>query len=186
MLARRSEMTAHEPSTILAYWLGPAKPAHNFFASTLGELATRFDAPIFEPHVTVYAARSGNENPAEVLSKALAGCKAFQLSVRGIRWSEEFTKSVFVRFEPNAALSWLSHALRQASVLHDEYQLDPHLSLIYKDMGRESKTDVVNSIRLPFNEVLFDCAKAVVCPTPIRSREDVEAWRVVATQSLAQ
>ena len=82
------------------------------------------------------------------------------------------------------ALLRLNRALQQASALHDEYKLSPHLSLIYKKMTPEARIEVATSIRVPFTEVLFDSAKAIVCPTPIRSHTDVEAWRVVATQSL--
>ncbi len=64
-------MRAPEPKTIVAYWLTPAEPARSFFASTIAELAARFDAPSFEPHVTIYAGEKGDDNPAEVLSHAL-------------------------------------------------------------------------------------------------------------------
>jgi hypothetical protein len=179
-------MTAREPNTILAYWLVPAEPARDFFASTIAELASRFDAPLFEPHVTVYASMKGEENPEEVLSGALAGCEPFRLSVRDIQCSDEFTKTVFVQFEPSPPLLRLSRALQQASALHDEYQLNPHLSLIYKKMTQDARIDVATSVRVTFTEVLFDSAKAIVCPTPIKSREDVEAWRVVAAQTLTE
>jgi 2'-5' RNA ligase superfamily protein len=85
--------------------------------------------------VTIYAARKGEDIPAEVLSRALTDCNPFQLSVRNIQYADEFTKTVFVQFEPTSPLSRLSHALQQASAWHDEYQLNPHLSLIYKKDG---------------------------------------------------
>src|SRR5437660_6136883 len=176
MYTRQSGMTVREPNVILAYWLVPAEPVRQFFASTIAELAFRLDAPRFEPHVTVYVSRTGDENPEEVLRGALAGCEAFRLSVRDVRCSDEFTKTVFVQFEPSATLARLSRVLQQASALHDEYELNPHLSLIYKEMTREARIEIATSVRVPFTEVLFDSAKVIVCPTPIRSRADVEAW----------
>jgi 2'-5' RNA ligase len=186
MLNRQLEMTARELKTTPAYWLIPTEPAHKFFSSTIADLAARYGAPVFEPHVTVYASRKGEENPEETLSSALARCEPFRLSVRDIQCSDEFTKTVFVRFEANAQLSRLSRALQRASTSRDEYQLDPHLSLIYKEMTPEMRVKVAASIQLPFTEILFNSAKAIVCPTVIRSRKDVEAWRVVATQRLAK
>ena len=85
----------------MAYWLLPAEQERTFFASMMAELASRFDAPLFEPHLTVYASRKGDENPEKVLSGALAGCEPFRLSVRDIQCSDEFTKTVFVQFEPS-------------------------------------------------------------------------------------
>lgn len=179
-------MTAHRQKAIVAYWLMPAEPPRRFFASTIAELAARFDAPLFEPHVTIYAAGKGEDIPAEVLSRALTDCNPFRLSVRNIQYSDEFTKTVFVQFEPSPPLSRLSRALQQASALHDEYQLNPHLSLIYKKMTRSAKIEVSASISLPFTEMLFDSAKAVICPARIKSRQDVEAWRVAAVQRLTE
>lgn len=185
-LSENRRVKAPELSAIHAYWLLPGEPTRSFFAATVAELAARFDAPVFEPHVTIYASRKGSEDSAEVLSSVLTDCKLFRLSIRDIQCSDEFTKTVFVQFEPSAVLSRLSNALRQASTSHHEYQFNPHLSLIYKKMTRDEKLAVTNSIRLPFTEVWFDSAKAVVCPAHIRSREDVEAWRVVATQRLTK
>src|ERR1700731_2516080 len=134
MFVRQSEMIALEPNMSLAYWLEPAQAARDFFAAAIAELAARFDAPLFEPHVTVYAGRKGDENPEEMLRGALANCEPFRLSVRDIQCSDEFTKTVFVQFEPSPELLRLNRALQQGSTLHDEYQLNPHLSLIYKEM----------------------------------------------------
>ena len=152
----------------------------------IAKLASRFGAPRFEPHLTIYATRKGNEDPHDVLRGALAGCQPFRLLIRDIQCSDEFTKTVFVQFEPSPRLSRLSRALQQASALQDEYELNPHLSLIYKKMTREARMEVASSVRVPFTEVLFDSAKAIVCPTSIKSRADVESWMVVATQSLTK
>ena len=179
-------MTACGPKAIVAYWLIPAETARSFFISTIGELAVRFDAPLFEPHVTIYVTRKGGDMPAEVLSHALAGCHPFRLSVHNLQYSDKFTKTVFVQFEPSSPLAQLSRALQQASALHDAYHLNPHLSLIYKKMARTAKIGVGASVRLPFTEVLFDLVKAVICPAHIESRRDVESWRVAAVQRLTE
>jgi len=170
----------------LAYWLTPAEPARSFFAAKIAELATRFDAPVFEPHVTVYAAGMENDIPAQVLSRALANCDSFRLSIRNIQYSDKFTKTLFVQFEPSPSLSALSHAFQQASDLHDEYELNPHLSLIYKTMTRSAKIEAAASVSLPFTRVLLDSAKAVICPARIESRRDVEAWRVAAVERVTE
>lgn len=179
-------MTARGPKAIVAYWLIPAEPARSFFASTIAELCARFDAPVFEPHVTIYAAAKGDEIPAKVLSHALTDRHPFRLAVRNIQYSDEFTKTVFVQFEPSPPLSRLSRVLQEASGGPDAYQLNPHLSLIYKKMNRSARIELAASIRLPFTEVLFDSAKAVICPARIETCRDVEAWRVAAVQRLPE
>ncbi|MDP9005135.1 MAG: 2'-5' RNA ligase family protein [Verrucomicrobiota bacterium] len=178
-------MPATPEKSSLAHWLIPAEPVRSLFVSTIARLSSRFDSPVFEPHLTIYAASSSTESSKEALKAALSGWAPFRLTVREIGCSEAFTKTVFVQFEQSAALAEMSRELREASGANDEYELDPHLSLIYKRMTKEERAELAASIRLPFTEVLFDTVKAVVCPTtPIRSREDVENWRVVASQRL--
>ena len=171
---------------ILTYWLAPAEPARSHFVSLICDLAARFDAPIFEPHITIYVTAAERENPGELLKRALAACRPYRLSISGIDFSDKFSKTLFVRFESNEELTALSANFRSASISQREYDLNPHLSLIYKKMPRETKEEIAGSLSLPFQEVFFDSAKAVISPARIKSREDVEAWRVVATQLLSE
>ncbi|HMG03902.1 MAG TPA: 2'-5' RNA ligase family protein [Chthoniobacterales bacterium] len=176
-------MRIDRPDAFLAYWLMPAEPTKGLLASMIANLAARFDAPLFEPHVTVYATKEAN---FEALSDAVAVYEPFLLTVRDIQCSDEFTKTLFARFGPSKALSLLSDELKQASGSHDEYQLNPHLSLIYKEMTPGARAELAASIQLPFTEVTFDCAKAVLCPRAVTSGKDVEDWRVVATQRMTK
>lgn len=169
---------------ILTCWLIPAEPARGYFASLIGDLATQFDAPAFEPHLTVYVTTAGNDNAADLLERVVAGCRAYSLLAAGVDYAEEFTKTVFVRFKPNEPVTRLSANFREASTIKNDYQINPHVSLIYKTMPGETKAAIANSLSLPFHEVRFDEAKAVISPAEIKSRKDVEAWRVVATQQL--
>jgi len=171
---------------ILTYWLIPAEPARSHFASVISDLAARFDAPIFEPHMTVYATTMGNEDGAALLEQVVADCRTYSLSISGIGYSDEFTKTAFVQFHPSGALSRLSANFREASSIKDEYQLNPHLSLIYKTMPPSRKAEIASSVSLPFEEVLFDSAWAVISPADIKSREDVQAWRIAGTLKLAE
>jgi 2'-5' RNA ligase len=169
---------------IITYWLIPAEPTRSHFASVISDLAARFDAPIFEPHMTVYAATMASENEAASLARVVADSPTYSLRIGGVAHSDEFTKTVFVQFHPSEALSRLSANFREASSIKDEYQFNPHLSLIYKKMPPARKAEIATKVSLPFEEVLFDSAQAVVIPADIKSRGDVEAWRVVATQKL--
>jgi 2'-5' RNA ligase len=173
-------MTVASHDEILTYWLIPNEPARTYFAALIRELATRFEAPAFEPHVTVYSTTVGNEDPADVLKRVVTKCAPYRLVVSGIDYSEEFTKTLFVQFHRNEALAKLNADLRSASASSDDYELNPHLSLIYKKMRRETKEEIAHSLTLPFSEVVFDSAKALIVPAKIESRADVEAWRVVA------
>ena len=179
-------MSARERKTILAYWLIPAEPAWSYFRSLIKDLATRFDAPEFEPHLTTYVTQAGNDDPTTVLEEAFANFQSLRLSSTGIDYSDEFTKTLFVQFRADETLTRLSGKLRSASVAPCEYQLNPHLSLIYQKMPPEMKMQIANSLCLPFSEVEFDSVKAIVSPAKIETSDDVNSWRAVATQRLTK
>ena len=169
---------------ILGYWLCLAEPARRIFAELIRDLAGQFDAPVFEPHVTIYVTSAKQENPGAVLEQVLKGREPLRLNVAGLDYSAKFTKTLFVQFAPDPELARLSEHLRRASASGNDFELNPHLSLIYKEMNEETKRRLSGSITLPFSEVTFDTVKVIISPTEIKAREDIEAWRVVAQQNL--
>jgi 2'-5' RNA ligase len=171
---------------IVAYWLCPAEPARRYLAALIGELAARFNAVAFEPHVTIYATSAEREQPGPALAKVLPELEQYRLAVLGLDYSDQFTKTLFVQFAPHPELARCSEDLRRASVSKDDYELNPHLSLLYKIMNPEAKRELADSIALPFSEIIFDTVKAVISPARIESGRDVESWRVVAEESLKQ
>ena len=169
---------------IITYWLCPAEPAHSQLSAIIGDLAARFNAPVFEPHVTLYVTSADGVGAATVVEKVVKTRAPYRLTVRGIDYSDEFTKTLFVQFAPDRDVAGLSDELRRASASASDYKLNPHLSLIYRELDRDTKRGLATSLRLPFTEVVFSSVKAVLSPGTIRSREDVEAWRVVAERRL--
>ena len=175
-----------EEKTIVAYWLLPAEPARRELARIIRDLAQRFSAPTFEPHVTVYVTSAVRENPDTLLGRVLPEQPPFRLQVRGIDFSDEFTKTLFIQFAPDPELSRFGAELRRASASPSDYQLNPHLSLIYKAMVHETQRDLTTTVTLPFSEIEFDAVKAIASPAEVKTRADVEAWRVVAEGRLRE
>jgi 2'-5' RNA ligase len=169
----------------IAYWLIPAEPAHSFLERTIANLARRYNAPVFEPHITIHVGSDGVE-AEEVIAKAVTGCRLAQAKVLKVCESGEFIKTLFVQFAPDRKLQQLNETIRDAAQDSSDYQLNPHLSLLYKKMSILARRQLAHSIKLAFSDVSFESIKAVRCVSPTRSRADVEAWRVVAAKSLGE
>ena len=169
---------------MIAYWLMPAVPMCDFFVTLIAELAQRFDAPLFEPHLTIYVESVSRGNARRVLDEVAADFGQIRMSVAGMRFSEEFFKTVFVQFFASAALTRLSEAIQSYSVHAVGYHLDPHLSLIYKTMSADEKNKLAASLRLPFDEVVFDSVAAINVPNEAKSPAGVESWERVAERRL--
>jgi len=170
--------------TIIAHWLIPAEPARRFFQDLINDLARRYDAPVFGPHVTIYVGADSTDAVNATLSKAARDCEPIALQALEVSHSDEFIKTLFVEFGLNSKLRQLNQAIRGAAQNPSGYDLKPHLSLIYKRMSVQTRRHLARSIEVPFPEVTFDSLKAVRCVSPTRNRADVEAWRVMSEKPL--
>jgi 2'-5' RNA ligase len=163
---------------LIAYWLIPSEPAHSYFQSLINQLARRYDAAVFEPHVTVHVGVNCADAVDEVLSNAAQGCERIVLRTLEVNHSSEFIKTLFVQFALITQLQQLNQSIRAEAQDSSDYQLNPHMSLLYHGMSIQERRALARSIDIPFSEVTFDSLKAVRCISPTRSRADVEAWRV--------
>ena len=162
----------------------PADPERELFCEIIRILYKQFDAPNFDPHLTVLVAKEDRQPPADVLKQIKA--LPIRLTVRGISFADEFTKTLFVRMDSSKPLEELVVDLGRATKSPVKAVDHPHVSLLYKKLAPSVKKELASTIQLPFHEVTFDSIKAVSCRLPVRSSTDVEAWRVVATKSLRE
>jgi 2'-5' RNA ligase len=169
---------------VIAYWLIPAEPAHSFFQEAINDLARRYDAPFFEPHVTIHVGANHIDAAEHALSKAARECQSITVKALGIGHSDEFIKTLFVQFALNAKLPQLNAIVRSAAEDSSDYKLDPHLSLLYKRISPVVRSELADSINVPFSEVTFNALQAVRCISPTQNRADVEAWRAITRRSL--
>jgi len=169
---------------VIAYWLIPAQPAHEFFYSLIANLASRYGAPVFEPHVTIHVGGTDVDAAESAVSTAARECERITVKALAIGHSEQFIKTVFVKFAASTKLQQLNAIIRTAAEDSNEYELNPHLSLLYKRIATAARRELADSIRLPLSAVVFSGLKAVRCVSPTRTRADVEAWRVIASAAL--
>ena len=171
--------------TVIAYWLIPAEPVHRFLQDLINDLARRYDTPVFEPHVTIHVGADRADAAKNALRDAARECKLIGLTPLGIDQSDEFIKTLFVQFAMSVELRKIGDIIREAANDSSQYELKPHLSLLYKNLAAAPRRELAASINVPFSEVTFDAIRAVRCVSPPKSRADVEAWHVVAIASLS-
>ena len=161
----------------IAYWLLPERAAREVFSREIRELARQFGAPLFEPHATIFIAPEDSRAPLEVLREL--GKVNIELTIHSIRFSEQFTKTLFVQFETNRALKKLGDAIWKAGG-GERYLIDPHLSLLYAKLPAETKQRLADKIWLPFREVRFTSICAMRCARSTTTATEVERWKLLA------
>lgn len=171
--------------TKVSFWLIPSQKDRAFFQEIIDTLAQEYDAPIFTPHVTIYSGEYAvDESPVELIEKATHKVQSFSLRVDKLLYTDEFTKALFVQFHQNAILSKISETIHTSSRTPSDFALNPHLSLIYKQMSEETKKKLTTSLSLPKSEVFFDEVRAISASQRVQGREDVESWKVICTSKL--
>jgi 2'-5' RNA ligase len=169
----------------LSYWLLPSTADRAFFQNIINTLARTYEAPPFEPHVTIYSgASSPQDNPEALLQQATNSIQRIHLCVDTLLYTDVFTKTLFVQFHPSPILTAISETLRNAVSEPSDYVLNPHLSLIYKQMSNSTKQHLVSSLHLPQSQIIFDEVSAVVSSGRTQTPRDIENWNMIYRRKL--
>lgn len=172
-------------NTKTSFWLIPSEEDRSFFQEIVDTLAGEYNASVFTPHVTIYSGEyTPEESPAELLEQATLGVPGFSLKVEQLLYTDEFTKTLFVQFYPNSLLSQISETLRSRSKKPSEYELNPHLSLIYQYLSEEIKKELITKLSLSKSEVFFDEVRAVSTRNQEKGWEAVESWEAICIRKL--
>ena len=135
--------------------------------------------------MTIHVGADRADAAKNAFGDATRECELIGLTPLGIDQSDEFIKTLFVRFAMSAELRKINDMIREAANDSSQYELNPHLSLLYKNLAAPTRRELAASIKVPFSEMTFDAIKALRCVSPTESGADVEAWHVVAAGSLS-
>lgn len=168
---------------MIAFWLLPAEPKHRELSQLIAALARKHDAPTFQPHATVHVSDVSPDAVPKIVAELAAEIAPVTFPVRGTEHSEKFTKTLFVQLEKTAAAQQLVDAISRR--VGKEYELNPHVSLLYKHLGEDERAAEAARIALPFTAITFEDLSAIEFREPITNHADVETWRTIASAKLA-
>lgn len=179
-------MSPRDKNTKVAFWLVPAREEVGFLAQLIQALATRYEALVFEPHVTIFSTDAALlDSPEAVLKTAVEEVYAFPLTVAGCGYTSELTKTFFIQFRPSGRLTMIHERLRAESSGRSDYRLDPHLSLLYQHLSEEEKRRIVETLHIAKTEILFDEVAAIAHGGAMREGTDIAGWRECGRIKLA-
>lgn len=162
----------------IAFWLVPTHDTRRWFEEKIRDLSERFQAPLFEPHLTVHAGPAEKvAAPSSVLAEAAFDFDAIVLRPGRIGHSEKFTKTLYLEFHNSQQLVFLAEKLRER--VPSDYVLQPHISLLYHKLPEAEREALANSFDGLLHDVRFEVMQAVFCPRPAESAEDVHSWQIV-------
>ena len=179
----------------VSFWLLPGAASMQVFAQGIDDLARRYDAPRFMPHVTVHVDRVvPHADLAGILEEAAACVGPFAMQAGPTDHSPLRFKSLFVTLSGGdivglaAALAasvarWRPEPARSGEPAAP-YRLEPHLSLLYQELPAAERAMLAARYGHEGESVYFDRIAALTPGPGARDFARVEEWVVSPSRLL--
>jgi len=172
---------------LLSILLVPTKDGENYLSKIIRDLGTRYQAPVFVPHLTLFG---GIVMEPEVL-KTIVGSvfeniRPFKVKKTKINQSELFFKTVFIEFELSEELQNLFMEVSKRTDNRNLSTFKPHISLLYKTMPEEEKLNIIETLNIKDE---FEIGKVVInAPANPEDKDflNVSGWRSLYEKPLKQ
>ena len=172
-------MNPDSPTLPVAFWLVPAPPHHHDLAAIIEHLARELNAPRFEPHVTLYAgARGADDDVAALLTRAAQQVEAMDLRVTAVGTLPELFKALYLEVEPDPRTERLCRLFRAGLQPALDYALNPHLSLLYKNLPGTTRAALTRRFDFVRHRITFGQLAAVRPGGGGSDWLDIEKWDV--------
>lgn len=143
-------------------WIIPPEPIYSKLKSIIDDLASKHDAPKFEPHLTLVSMISMDLLDLEKTVSTIAKeTKPFEISLGPVSCSTTYFQNVFVRADSSAELLSLKMQFQEELNLPQEMYM-PHLSLFYANNSMEERVKISKSFEAP--EGTFIAESLVINP----------------------
>lgn len=127
-------------------WLIPTGQAYQKFSNLIKKLAEEYNAPVFQPHVTLLGEILVPEPEAIKRTKQLvSGQKPFTINMEEISYEDFYFRTLFVRAEKTEALLALHNRSKEIFKMEIPPYM-PHLSLLYGTFPKETKEKIIKRI----------------------------------------
>jgi hypothetical protein len=170
----------------VAFWLMPEPEMCCRLQPVIDDLAGRFAAPPFTPHVTLYTCqRSLDQSELIQLIRVAQATRPLSLAAVGLATGERLAQTLFLRLQTEAAISTLHHALHAGVAQPSSYLLDPHLSLLYQKLSTATRTTLIEELKLPVTNLHCDTLQAVAIPERLDDMAAFVGWKTLISVRLA-
>jgi 2'-5' RNA ligase len=120
-------------------WLTPTGQAYDILMKTIADLCKAYDAPVFEPHVTLLGSLPGTEEDISARCLELGGLlPSFTIHLSEPAYGDQFFQCVFLKTQETSALM-NAHELARRLFVKNPSPYMPHLSLLYGHYSIELK-----------------------------------------------
>ena len=128
----------------------PSGEAYDRLARVIIELGHKYQAPVFEPHVTLLAGIPGPEELVVGQCQRLAAMvESYSIQLTKLDQLDEFYRCVFVRVLETGPVMETNLKARDLFGLELGLPYMPHLSLLYGKFPEATKRQIIHSLEEP-------------------------------------
>jgi 2'-5' RNA ligase len=128
-------------------WLMPTGEAYDKLLGLIKRLANEYNAPLFEPHVTLLGeAMQLEEDVLKRIEQLVLGQKPFPITLNTVDYQDFYFRTLFVRAERTDPLQTLHDRAKEVFEMQDIPDYMPHLSLMYGNFPQSVKEQIIKAI----------------------------------------
>lgn len=155
-------------------WLVPTGEVFRKFSNIINKLAKDYDAPVFDPHVTLLGEIMQPEDECIVKTKQLVkNQKPFIVNLEAIGYQDYYWRTLFVYAKKTPNLQNLHERAKKIFDMEVPPYM-PHLSLLYGMFPVETKREIIKEIGRQ-QKASWEVNKV----TLVRGGE-IKDWKIVA------
>lgn len=163
---------------MISIWLCPDNDDELYIQNIINDLSDIHNCVRFYPHCTLLSGIKENNNDLEnIIDKSIKNIGPIMVKSKRISFTDIFWKTVFIELiVANDLFSLQQNILKQ--VKSDiKYKFDPHISLIYNKMPKESKKKIINSLKIKSS---FMMNKIVA----VKTGQNISNWKKIVERKL--
>lgn len=165
-------------------WLVPKGEANEKYARIIGDLSQRYGTPSFEPHVTLIGGLKGLADSIEgttSLLSTMSTSRRILITLREFGTEDFYFRALYLRAWKSGILQLLNEGANLVFKRPIDLSYMPHLSLLYGDLTREEKQQIIGGLNLKLPD------KFVVDSLHLWQTEgEVRDWKQVAEYPLSR
>lgn len=144
-------------------WIIPQNELYKNLANTISNLAKKFSAPIFEPHITLLGDIAISRNELLSRSYELAhSLEPFEVSLTSLDQDDEYLHCVFLKAANNYEIIEANLLARNLFGREDDTKFEPHISLLYGNFPKPVRDEIISDLEGRFKPQIFSIKELYV------------------------
>ena len=155
-------------------WLYLGQKDEEILQNIINNLGKKYDAPSFNPHITVYGlVNTELKNLTNYIKQISNQFTPFDVELSDVSYSEDLWKTLFLNLKLSESLTKINQILTEKLNKFSNYYFTPHISLIYKHLPIELKQQIIQKLELRNH---YRVEGISIC----QYSEKIEDWKIVS------